>query len=645
MYANLVKDLRANGHHLLLTALVTLFGLQLLRVLFVGFVGYLRDSQGMSSLTLAPIAIGVFALSFLADPIHRLVGSRRALWFSAGGLAVARVAEQFAQTAQLDLYLSVAGVVLFLMYIPIAIGIARAQSMDTGARLGLAFLFGLTLDSAIQIGARTLDLSWHPGWLPIIEVLVLALVLLSTLIAAARNSLQAEDADWNKSLNLLAIGPFLFLQLLIFQNVGTFSSLTGWETPAAGALMIAGNAIALVQAGHVAWMPRRWAYAVLTGLMLAVPVFMAFSALPLLAGIWLVLGQAFSFTFGILIFQGAAADKGNPGLLRLTLMNGFSAILLALLLFVYYGSYDINFGFRSSALRLVTVTLVTIFVALGHRRAAAASKAAQPNYSPSMLAAFLLVVPLALLPGWKPLAAETASSGATSVRVMDYNLHDAVNTAGRVDPEALAREIEASGADIVGLQEVSRGWLVWGGMDMLTWLSQRLDMPYLWGPTADEQWGNAILSRYPITSVEFYDLPPEDVLLLRGYIWAEIDIDGTLLSVIDTHFSERDDQDEIRAIQASTILSTWNNHPATVIMGDFNALPDSQAISLMLDTGLIDVSREIGKQPTYTYYSANPDHQIDYIFVTSDLGYRDFVIQDTQASDHLPLAVTIELPN
>ncbi|HKY79609.1 MAG TPA: endonuclease/exonuclease/phosphatase family protein, partial [Anaerolineales bacterium] len=106
----------------------------------------------------------------------------------------------------------------------------------------------------------------------------------------------------------------------------------------------------------------------------------------------------------------------------------------------------------------------------------------------------------------------------------------------------------------------------------------------------------------------------------------------------------KDDQDQIRNTQASAILSTWNNAEATIIMGDFNALPDSQAITLMLEAGLIDISREIGQQPTYTYYSANPDHQIDYIFVTPDLGYSDFVIPSTTASDHLPLAVTIEFP-
>src|SRR3972149_283294 len=125
---------------------------------------------------------------------------------------------------------------------------------------------------------------------------------------------------------------------------------------------------------------------------------------------------------------------------------------------------------------------------------------------------------------------------------MDYNLHDAVNTAGSVDPEALARVIEDSGANIVGLQEVSRGWLVWGGMDMLTWLSQRLDLPYVWDAPADAQGGMAILSRYPIVSVDRYDLPPEDIQLPRGFTVVQVDVGGKILTVINTHFSEKDDQ-------------------------------------------------------------------------------------------------------
>ena len=643
MFASLKMDWRRHGQAWLLTALVVVFGLQELRVLFVGFVGYLRDSVGMGSLSLAPVAIGVFALSFLAGILNRYAGTRNTLWLTAGGMALVRLAEQSVQSPPLDLALSIVSTVLFLVYIPLAVGIARAKGAEASSHLGLAFLFGVSLDSAVQIAARTLDLSWQPGPLSLVVVAILALALLRALRGQAAQTPAATDGSWQSNLALLAVGPWLFLQLQVFQNTALFSSLTGWETPAAGALLVAGNALALYVAAQAAWPPRSWVNVVLVGLLALVPLLVLSPETPLIA-LWLLLGQVFCMALGMFIFIAASAVKGNPGLLRSTVMNGLGQIFFVLLLFIYYSSYDIDFGFGSAILLPVALGLATVLVAVAYLVKTPKPKAIGRIYTPALTAAALLLIPLALFLLWTSPAAETAPAGTSTVRVMDYNLHDAVNTAGGVDPEALASVIEESGADIVGLQEISRGWLVWGGMDMLTWLSQRLDLPYVWDATADAQWGMAILSRYPIVSVERYDLPPEDIQLPRGFTVAQVDVGGQLLTVINTHYSEKDDQDDIRTAQTSAILSTWNNAEATIIMGDFNALPDSQAIAPFLEAGLIDVSREIGQQPTFTYYSANPDHQIDYIFVTPDLGYFDFVIRSTTASDHLPLAVTIELP-
>jgi hypothetical protein len=51
-----------------LVALTFLFGLQLIRVLLPLLTDYLRDTKGLSAITLAPIALGISALSFLAAP-------------------------------------------------------------------------------------------------------------------------------------------------------------------------------------------------------------------------------------------------------------------------------------------------------------------------------------------------------------------------------------------------------------------------------------------------------------------------------------------------------------------------------------------------------------------------------------------------
>ncbi len=58
------------------------------------------------------------------------------------------------------------------------------------------------------------------------------------------------------------------------------------------------------------------------------------------------------------------------------------------------------------------------------------------------------------------------------VKVMTYNIHSGYNVDGGQDFEAIARVIEDSGADIIGLQEVSRGRLMDGAVDMTTWLIQ-----------------------------------------------------------------------------------------------------------------------------------------------------------------------------
>jgi len=179
---------------------------------------------------------------------------------------------------------------------------------------------------------------------------------------------------------------------------------------------------------------------------------------------------------------------------------------------------------------------------------------------------------------------------------------------------------------------------------MLAWLSQRLDMPYISGPTSDAQWGNAVLSRYPILRAETFPLPPDNLLLRRGYIVAEIDVGRGTLTLIDTHFAHRAEDDEARQLQADELARAWDGSKATVVVGDMNAAPDSEAMQILSGAGLVNVAAEIGTPPVYTSPAENPRRQIDYIWASPDLEFSDLKIVQTTASDHLPLAATIVLP-
>lgn len=656
MKSALFNDFRQQIRGWATTGLTVLFGLQLLRVLFPSLVGYLRDAQDVDALNLAPIALGIFAISFLAGLMRRAAGPRLALWITAGGVGIVRLLEQVSTSPALDLGLSAAGVALFLLFIPNALGDARAsepalsltKDADGAMRtmqLGFAFLLGLAADTAIHIGARTLDLSWQPGIIPTLIVAVLAFGLFVALRASVSEIAPqaASDGSWGRCFALAALGPWLFLQLLVYQNVARVSALTGWETPAAGALVVLGNALGLAGAAWVVRSRLRTSGTAIVGGMLLIGSLIYAEPTGVVGALLLFAGQVLSFVLAMKLFVGLGRDAARTGFSRTTVANGVGQILLALLTFLYYVTYDIALGFRAQVLLPVAALLVGIGAVIASR--GQSDQDEKPaNYQPAVAGLLLLIAPLALALTWsKPQAIQPDPTNIT-IRVMDYNVHNGFNTAGRLDLEALAIIIEESGADVVGLQEISRGWLIWGGVDMLTWLSQRLDMPYVSGPTSDAQWGNAILSRYPIVRAEIFPLPPDDALLRRGYIVAEIDVGGGTLILINTHFSHRGRNYAVREMQASELAHAWNGAAATVIVGDMNATPDSDAMQTLSGAGLVNVAAETCTPPVHTSPAGNPSRQIDYIWVSPDVGFSDCEIPQIPASDHLPVIATIALP-
>ena len=180
------------------TMVTVMFGLQMLRVLMPSLAVYLRDTVGVGSLDLAPIAVGIFSLSFLAGILGRYAGPRTALWISAGGVAIVRVLEQISTSPNLDFYLSSLGVVLFLMYIPKGLALNRDEGAAGSSRFGLAFMLGLALDTAVHVGAGTLDLTWQAGIVPLLIVIIFAIYLLDKVrrTAAELSDDSHRDGHW-----------------------------------------------------------------------------------------------------------------------------------------------------------------------------------------------------------------------------------------------------------------------------------------------------------------------------------------------------------------------------------------------------------------------------------------------------------------
>jgi len=632
-----------------LIALTVVFGLQMIRVLLPLFGYFLRDTKGVSPMTLAPIAIGVFALSFLAAPLRRLVGLPTALAITAGGVAILRVAEQLSHDSAVDLFLTGAGVALFTMFIPIALEIARPMAAGGTTHFALALLVGLTTDTAIHTAARTVDLSWQTGVLATVFLFLLVLVVLDLLwLILKRDGLvvPAGNADsewgWARILAMATLGPWLFLQMVIFQNVARMAATSGWSLPVAGLIIGLGNVIGLIAAIHA---PRSKRIPGVTILVALIFVFLLFfvNEEGLLGVVASVAGQVLAASLIATLFITLGYTAQESGRMGAPAANGIGQLLFVIMTFLFYVSYDMSLGFRAPAILIAAAVLVAIGVILV-TRGLAGGEEPETDYKPALVAAGLLLVPLVVLQTWDTPEAISPPADNRTVRVMDYNLHNGFNTDGQLNMEELAQVMEAADADVIALQEVSRGWLLNGSVDMLEWLSQRLELPYVYGPTEGLLWGNAILSRYPVVSEEVIPLPPDSLRLHRGYLVAEIDIGQERIQIMDTHLHNPDDGSDIRQEQVPVLIEGWDGVPKSILMGDFNATPDSPEMMMLTAAGLVDMTAEIGPYPSFTYYAVEPDHQIDYIWISPDLVPLESHIPQSTASDHLPIIGVITVP-
>lgn len=167
-------------------------------------------------------------------------------------------------------------------------------------------------------------------------------------------------------------------------------------------------------------------------------------------------------------------------------------------------------------------------------------------------------------------------------------------------------------------------------------------MPYLWGPAADRQWGNAILTRYPVLEHGVAPLPRGGVAMRRGYLWARLDIGGGQeMLVIATHLHHVEEDHAVRQLQVPRLVEFWGGREGTVLMGDFNAEPGWPELDPLLQAGLRDAFAEAGAGAGYTWPSPAPDRRIDYVWLSPDLKPSDLVIPQSTASDHLGVVVTV----
>lgn len=243
-------------------------------------------------------------------------------------------------------------------------------------------------------------------------------------------------------------------------------------------------------------------------------------------------------------------------------------------------------------------------------------------------------------------AAFAMAAEPVRVRILTYNIHHGEGTDGNLDLARIASVIRRVEPDLVALQEVDVGTRRSQGVDQAAELGRLTGMQAVFGKAMDYaggQYGEALLSRYPLTEVKVHGLPFTQGCEPRCAVAARVRLgaDGPELLIAGTHLEHA--KATLRLCQARKLapaLVAANALPV-ILAGDFNDQPDSPPIRVLL-SHWTDATAD---QPEATWPADAPTAKIDYVFFHPADRWRVVqtqVVDERTASDHRPLLVVLE---
>jgi endonuclease/exonuclease/phosphatase family metal-dependent hydrolase len=238
------------------------------------------------------------------------------------------------------------------------------------------------------------------------------------------------------------------------------------------------------------------------------------------------------------------------------------------------------------------------------------------------------------------------------LRVMTYNVHGCRGMDGRLSTERIARVISRHEPDVVALQELDLDCRRSDRVDQARQIAQLLYMQYYFHPAIrfeQGEYGDAILSRFPLEVVKTGLLGVPSGGEPRGALWIRVLAGGARLHVINTHLGilPGEQRPQLAALLGPDWLGRLEAGERAILCGDFNAPPWSPSYRRILSSWT-DVQLGLpGYRARNTWLSALPFQRIDHIFTTPGLRVVSVAVPRTtlsrMASDHLPLMADLDL--
>lgn len=220
------------------------------------------------------------------------------------------------------------------------------------------------------------------------------------------------------------------------------------------------------------------------------------------------------------------------------------------------------------------------------------------------------------------------------------------------DLSRCAGEIVRIGPDICGLNEVDNFRRRTGCISQLNQLEQATGLKGFFGPAlqpaGDGQYGNAVLSRFPILETEVIPIPDADPrdehasYESRSVTRVKLDVAGTPVTVLQTHFGLAIAEHQNAQQTVLRLLDAIDG--PLLLMGDFNIRPKDFLLDPIRQRLQDTAALHDGYFKTFPSYPCNyPDCKIDYVFVSRHFTPLRLEIPQTMSSDHLPYVVEVEL--
>ncbi|GII78273.1 hypothetical protein Sru01_32550 [Sphaerisporangium rufum] len=614
----------------LTTALAVLLLTDALRVFLPSLITLFGRAGDTPPERMGAFAALWFLLPLAAVPAARPAGPRPVLLAGAALLGVARLALQATGGGTAQLYVSGAGVSAGLV---VLYGCARVVPRRS-APAGLAA--GLAAAAIVQLALDQVDLAWRPGPWPFVAVaaLCVALPACARLVPST-----ADPASWHL---WFLFGPALALHGMYLATIGLAGPDGGaGQDPVARAvtvgLLVAGQ---LAMASFAAAPPARWQIAVAVFPLSAWLLIAADSPIPAL-----IAAPALGACLGVAAAPRAAGPARGGG----ALLGGTLVFLVAV--FAYYAAYDADLGFPN---RLVPVLLAALVggVAFAAGRGRRMLLTAPPPGRAAVAVTIVVAVTVAAIT-WRPPPAARAVTG-DGFTVVAYNIRMGFGLSGRLDLDRVAGWVRGTGADVVLLSEVDRGWLLNGGHDGLARIARGLGMRHYFAPAADALWGDAVLTNLPVRQIASHPLGRHGYPTGAQAQAVVLEVGGTEVGVVNTHLQSPPGQaPEVAAIARDLAAGVPARDAGTprarrtgparplLLAGDLNTTPADPEMRVLTAAGLADPLPAFGDPPTSP--ADRPVRRIDHLLVSPGLTVTGAWVPRVPFSDHLPVAARVRV--